>query len=70
MVMDLCDKLYSLFNEYLRTTNYEAHNMAENTSSSGANEKVRDANIASFDRFESQIFCSIDSKSQLDVYLE
>ena len=44
--------------------------MAENASSSGANEKVRDADIAGFDTFESQIFGSIDSKSQLDVYLE
>ena len=70
MVMDLCDKLYSLFEGYLRTTNYEAHNMVENASSSGANEKVRDANIAGFDTFESQIFGSINSKSQLDVYLE
>ena len=31
---------------------------------------MRDANIASLDSFESQIFVSIDSKSQLDVYLE
>ena len=69
MVMDLCDKLYSLFEGYLRATNYEAHNMVENASSSGANEKVKDADIASFDTFESQIFGSINSKSQLDVYL-
>ncbi|KAL0008587.1 hypothetical protein SO802_010089 [Lithocarpus litseifolius] len=70
IVMDLHDKLYSIFNGYLRATNYEAHNMAENASSSGANEKVRDADIVGFDTFESQIFGSIDSKSQLDVYLE
>ena len=44
--------------------------MAKNASSSGANEKVRDADIAGFDTFESQFFGSIDSKSQLDVYLE
>ena len=37
MVMDLRDKLYSLFEGYLRATNYEAHNMVENASSSGAN---------------------------------
>ena len=68
--MDLRDKLYSLFDGYLRAANYVAHNMAENASSSGANEKVRDANIAGFDTFESQIFGSIDSQSQLDVYVE
>ncbi|XP_030970702.1 zinc finger BED domain-containing protein RICESLEEPER 2-like [Quercus lobata] len=70
MVMDLRDKLYSLFEGYLRATNYEAHNMVENASSSGANEKVRDADIAGFDTFESEIVGSINSKSQLDVYLE
>ena len=70
MVMDLHDKLYSLFEGYLRAANYEAHNMVENASSSGANEKVRDDDIAGFDTFESQIFGSINSKSQLDVYLE
>jgi len=70
MVMDLRDELYSLFNGYLRTSNYEAHNMAKNASSSGANEKVRDADIAGFDTFESEIVGSINSKSQLDVYLE
>ena len=70
MMMDLRDKLYSLFDGYLHTTNYEAHNMVENASSSGANEKVRDADIAGFDTFESQISGSIDSKSQLDMYLE
>ena len=70
MVMDLRDKLYSLFDGYLCATNYEAHNMAENASSSGANEKGRDADIVGFDTFESQISGSIDSKSQLDVYLE
>ncbi|KAK9983921.1 hypothetical protein SO802_033446 [Lithocarpus litseifolius] len=70
MVMDLCDKLYALFERYLHATNYEAHKMVENTSSSGASEKMRDADIASFDTFESQIFGSIDSKSQLNVYLE
>ena len=53
MMMDLCDKLYSLFKGYLRATNYEAHDMAKNASSSGANEKVRDVDIASFDTFES-----------------
>ena len=68
--MDLHDKLYSLFEGYLRAANYEAHNMVENASSSGANEKVRDDDIAGFDTFESQIFGSINSKSQLDVYLE
>ena len=68
--MDLRDKLYSLLDGYLRAANYEAHNMAENASSSGANEKVRGANIAGFDTFESQIFGSIDSQSQLDVYVE
>ena len=51
--MDLRDKLYSLFNGYLRASNYEAQNMAKNASSSGANEKVRDVDIASFDTFES-----------------
>ena len=70
MVMDLRDKLYSLFEGYLRTTNNEAHNMVEKASSSGANEKVRDANIAGFDTFESEIFGSINRKSQLDVYLK
>ena len=30
--MDLRDKLYSLFDRYLRAINYEAHNMAENAS--------------------------------------
>ncbi|KAK4568458.1 hypothetical protein RGQ29_004027 [Quercus rubra] len=70
MVMDLRDKLYSLFEGYLCTTNNEAHNMVEKASSSGANEKVRDADIAGFDTFESEIFGSINRKSQLDVYLE
>ena len=70
MVMDLRNKLYSLFEGYLRATNYEAHNMVENASSNGANEKVRDVDIAGFDTFESQNFGSINSKSQLDVYLE
>ena len=70
MVMDLRDKLYSLFNGYLRASNYEARNMAKNASSSGANEKVRDVDIVGFDTFKSQIFGSIDSKSQLNVYLE
>ena len=70
MVMDLCDKLYSLFKGYLHTTNNEAHNMVEEASSSGANEKVRDDDIAGFDTFESEIFGSINRKSQLDVYLE
>ena len=63
MVMDLRDKLYSLFEGYLRATNYEAHNMVENASSSGANEKVRDVDIAGFDTCESQIFGSINRKS-------
>ena len=44
--------------------------MVEKASSSGANEKVRDADIVGFDTFEGEIFGSINRKSQLDVYLE
>ena len=71
MTMNLHDKLYGIFEEYMYSTN-DICNMVEVASSSGEMHGHYDRydDFSGFETYTSQLIDSNSSKSQLDLYLE
>jgi hypothetical protein len=73
IVSMLRDKLYSAFEEYFQSTISNIGNVVETTFSSGgmcSGRYDRGDDLSGFNTFESELFGSMSSKSQLSLYLE
>ena len=71
MAVNLRDKFYGIFEEYMNSTS-DIRDMVEVASSSGGEHGYYDRHddFSSFETYASQLIGSNSSKSQLDLYLE